>query len=458
MPGSIETRRSLVVRAERLGVILFCRMRPLALAAVVMTAVVVAACSSASPVPAKVLQLGVDLPLTGPEAAAAMPAMNGIRFFVRTHPFLDGFEVVLAARDDAAGGPADPERGVSNVDAFISDSSVVAMLGPFDGAVARKEIPVANAAGLAMVTPATSNPCLTRDIYLPALLNPSRVDVTCKAAGLPSGSELRPSRPNNFFRLTATDELQGAAAADFAFGTLHLLRAAVISDHEAYGQGLAAAFSARFARSGGSIVGRLDADPGTGSDVSGFLARMKADGAQAVYYGGGAGQGCAIRAQMANVFPAGEATPLLGGDGIAQDPACLAAAGQNSAGIYATVPIADASSLASAAPTLKAFHSEFGSTSAYGLYTIVAYDATAVLYAAIDHAIQGASGALPARDAVVAALGQMSGMAGVTGDLGFDSSGDTTNRVVTVFESPAAGTRGRWTPVGAVDYSARLPY
>ncbi|HEY5676371.1 MAG TPA: branched-chain amino acid ABC transporter substrate-binding protein [Myxococcales bacterium] len=444
-----------------MDVILFCRMRPLALAAVVMTAVVVAACSSASPVPAaKVLQLGVDLPLTGPEAAAAMPAMNGIRFFVRTHPFLDGFQVVLAARDDAAGGPADPERGVSNVDAFISDSTVVAMLGPFDGAVARKEIPVANAAGLAMVTPATSNPCLTRDIYLPALLNPGRIAVTCKAAGLPAASDLRPSKVNNFFRLAATDELQGAAAADFAVGMLHVVRAAVISDHEAYGQGLAAAFSARFARAGGSVVGRLDVDPAGTTDVAGFLGRAKADGAQAVYWGGASAPGCAIRAQMAAVFPTGEATPFLGGDGIAQDPACVEAAASNAGGVYATLPIADASSQAAAESTLKAFRAAFGTSSAFGAYTLVAYDAAAILYAAIERAATAGDGSAPTRAAVIAALAGTSGMAGVTGELGFDASGDTTNRLVTVFEAPAPGASGggAWKQVGAVDYSARLPY
>ena len=436
---------------------LSCRMRGLA-AAMVGVAVAVAACSSASPAPSgKVLRIGVDLPLSGPEARAATPALNGIRFYVQTHPAIDGFQVVVDARDDTVHAAADPERGVSNVNRFVSDSTVVAMIGPFDGAVARKEIPVANAAGLAMVAPATSNPCLTRDIYLPALLNPARADVTCQAAGLPSASDLRPTRGNNFFRLAATDDLQGAAAADFAYGTLHVLRAAVVSDHEAYGQALAAAFAARFMRSGGSIVDRLDVRPGSSADVAAFLDRAKADGAAAVYYGG-AEPGCAIRAQMSATFPPGEATPFLGGDGIALDSGCVAAAGANVAGIYATVPIVDASSLPSAAATLRGFHAAFGSTSAYGLYTLVAYDATAVVYAAIARALRGAGSGLPARSDVVAELAQTAGLEGATGPLGFDRSGDTTNRHVTIFESPAVGTGSAWKPVGTVDYSARLPY
>lgn len=384
-----------------------------------------------------------------------MPALNGIRFFVRGHPTLDGFQVVLDVRDDSDGKAPDPERGASNVNRFVADSTVVAMLGPFDGAVARREIPVANAAGLAMVTPATGNPCLTRDVYIPAMLNPPRTPISCKAAGLPAASDLRPSRTNNFFRLTVTDDLQGAAAADFAFTTLHVLRTGVISDGESYGQGLAAAFSARLQRLGGSVLGHLDAAPSSGGELQAFLGRMKADGAQAIYYGGA---GCATRAAMAQLFSPGEATPFIGADGIAEDPDCIRAAGQNSLGIYATVPVADASSRPGARVVVRDFKSSFGSATAYSPYAMVAYDATAVLYAAVDRAIKASGGSAPSRQAVVTSLAQTSGLAGATGDLGFDPAGDTTNRVVSVFEAPGPDPRAPWRPAGTVDYSARLPY
>lgn len=397
------------------------------------------------------LRIGVDLPLSGPEMRAATPALDGVKFFVQTHPTVGGYRVELVTADDKA----DPARGVSNVDTFLSDSTVVAMIGPFDGAVARKEIPVANAAGLAMVSPATSNQCLTRDTFLPALLNPSHTAITCKQAGLPSARDLRPSGANNFFRMTATDDLQGAAAADFAFGTLHVIRVAVLSDHESYGQGLASAFSARMTRLGGSVVGRLDV---AGTDVSSFLTRAKAQGAQAVYYGGASATGCVIRAQMSALFDAGEATPFLGGDGVAHDPACVRAAGSNSAGIYATVPFPDPSGMPGATATISAFRNTFGSTAAYGPYTMLAYDATAVVYAALDRAIQASSGAPPSRADVRAQVAQTAGLSGVTGTLGFDQNGDTTNRVITVFEAPAGNERAPWKPAGQIDYGARLPY
>lgn len=418
------------------------------------------ACGQATPAvpPPKVLHIGVDLPITGLEARAARPALNGIRFFVQTHPTVDGFEVALTTADDAGGGWANPNRGAANVQGFLTDPNLVAMIGPFDSAVARKEIPIANEARLAMIAPATSNPCLTRNVFVPRLLNPARTEITCKAAGLPSASDLRPAKNNNFFRLTTTDELQGAAAADYVFNKLHLLRAAVITDHEVYGQGLANAFTARLASLGGTVLGHLELDPKS-PNATEFLKTMKAEGAQAIYYGGSTrGGGCVVRAQMKAIFTNAEATPFLGADGIAQDPGCIKAAGNNSAGIYATVPIVDADMRAGAAATIRDFRAAFGSTADYGPYTMVAYDATAVLYAALDAAIRDAGGRLPERAKVTAKLAQTAGLAGATGTLGFDGAGDTTNRIVSIFEATGADPRAPWRLVDAEDYSGRLPY
>jgi branched-chain amino acid transport system substrate-binding protein len=425
-----------------------------------LVAMLCAACAGNAPAgpSGPQLHLGVDLPLTGGEARGAVPALYGVRFFVETHPTLDGFNVSLKSADDASNRVPNPNRGAANVRAFLDDPNLVAMIGPFDAAVARLEIPIANVAGLAMVTPATSNPCLTRSVFTPATLNPARTEISCKAAGLPSAPDLRPAHINNFFRLTTTDDLQGAAAADYVFRKLHLLRAAVISDHEAYGQGLAFAFAARFASLGGSVVGRFDLSP-KNLDATSFLTSARSSGAQAVYYGGDTRPGgCEVRAEMRALFPAGESTPFIGGDGIALDPACVAAAGANSAGIFASVPIVDAASLPGAAAAIHDFKQRFGSTMDYGPYTALAYDATAVLYAALDRAIRGAGGRLPARADVTHEVAQTSGLAGLTGPLGFDPNGDTTNRIVSIFEAVGTDPRAPWRFVDVVDYSARLPY
>jgi len=332
------------------------------------------------------------------------------------------------------------------------------MLGPFDSAVARSEIPAANDAALAMVTPVTSSPCLTRDVYLPAGLNPSGTSITCKDAGLPAASQLRPSHINNYFRLATTDDLQGPAAADYAAKTLRLIHAAVISDGEAYGEALANSFTERFARLGGTVLGRIDLKPATNQDVSSWLKTMKGDGVQAIYFGGAtSGKGCQIRAEMAGVFDPGASTPFLGGDGIADDPACVTDAGANSDGIVATVPAVDAASEPTASSVIAAFMSAYKHANDYGPETIAAYDAAGVVYTAVDRAIRAADGRLPARGDVISQLSVTTGYAGATGTFGFDAAGDITHRVVSLY---AAGRDPKlpWRFVQAFDYSAALPY
>jgi len=404
-----------------------------------------------------VIKIGVDLPLSGAEAGAAVPALNGIRYYVQQHPTLDGFTVVLSESDDSSGGLPDPHRGADNVRAFLQDPLVAAVIGPFDSNVARAEIPVANTSLLAMVSPVTSSPCLTQNVYLPAGLSLSHTAVTCKDAGLPAANDLHTSGSNNYFRLAPTDQLQGPAAADHLFKTLQLTRAAVISDHESYGQALADSFTTRYIKLGGSVVGRLDLD--SSADHVAFLKRMKADGAQAVYYGGiTANRGCAIRAEMLDAFGGSVAVPFVGGDGIAEDPACVRDAGANFAGMYATVPAVNPTDLPSAAPVIKGFKSAYPNPSDYGRYTVIAYDAAAIVYDAIDRAITAANGKLPARPAVLAMLAATSGLGGATGTIRFDANGDTTHRVISIVESPRLDRTAPWLAAGSVDYSAALPY
>ncbi|HEY6174601.1 MAG TPA: hypothetical protein VIX73_09170, partial [Kofleriaceae bacterium] len=108
--------------------------------------------------------------------------------------------------------------------------------------------------------------------------------------------------------------------------------------------------------------------------------------------------------------------------------------------------------------TIRAFKSVFSRASEFGPLTMPAYDATAVLYAAIGRAINAAGGGLPTRTDVIAELARTSGFDGTTGTLGFDASGDATSRVISIFEATGPAPGGAWRLAGMVDYSARLPY
>ena len=405
------------------------------------------------------IKIGVDLPLSGDEGQAGTPTLNGVRFFVHEHPVLEGFNVEVSARDDAVNGIHDPKVGAQNMSAFIADPQVLGVIGPFDASVARATIPLANEAHLAMVSPSTSSRCLTKEPYLPAGLNPTRLAISCKAAGLPSPTDLRPGKVNNFFRLATTDDLQGAAAADYGYKDLHLLRVAVLSDHEAFGQALASSFRSRFTKLGGLVVLYQDFTPSATLDLSAFFKLAKKEGAQAIYFGGvTANNGCMIRAQMATVFAPGATTPYLGGSGIAQDPACMRDAGSNAAGIYTTVPVVTPEQVTTAQPVITAFKAAYPHAWDYGAYTMLAYDSTAVLYDAIGKSIKAAAGKMPTREDVVANLAATTAFQGATGIFGFDTAGDTTRRVLSIFEATGPEPSAGWRWVSAVDYTAKLPY
>jgi branched-chain amino acid transport system substrate-binding protein len=427
--------------------------------AVAISLASLASCSGDSGSNGPTIKIGVDLPLSGAEGQAGTPALNGVRFYVQQHPKLEGFNIVVSVRDDAVKGVHDPALGARDIGAFIADPEVKGVIGPFDSSVARAAIAPANTANLAMISPATSNRCLTKEPFLPAGLNPTRVAISCAAAGLPAPADLRPTKVNNFFRLVTTDDLQGAAAAEYGYKNLNLLRVAVLSDHEAYGQALASSFRARFNKLGGLVVAQLDFTPSATLDLTAFFTQAKNDHAQAIYFGGvTANNGCTIRAQMAAVFGAGATIPYLGGSGIAEDPACVRDAGSNAAGIYATVPAVNPDQLPAAQTVISAFKAQYKNAWDYGAYTLLAYDATAVLYDALGRAIRAAGGKAPARAEVVAQLASTKAFQGATGTFGFDADGDTTLRVVSIFEATSPDPAAQWRWMGAVDYTAKLPY
>ncbi len=415
------------------------------------------ACSSGDSGPKAGIKIGVDVPLSGAEGRAGTPTLNGVRFFVQQHPVLDGFNVVVSARDDSINGVHNATLGAENIAKFVNDPLVLGVIGPFDSNVARAAIPVANQARLALISPSASDQCLTKPVFVPAGLSPAHKAVACNEVGLPLPADLRPTRVNNFFRLATTNDLQGAAAADFGYKSLNLLRVAVLSDHEAYGQALAGGFRTRFNKLGGLVVQYQDVVPAANLDLTAFFDQAKKEGAQAVYFGGiTANHGCSIRTQMAGAL--GTAAPLLGGDGIAEDPACVRDAGSSAPGIYGTVPAIDPAQEPTARAAIGAFQEAYPRPADYGPYTMLAYDGTAVLYESMDKAIMGAGGKFPARADVVTKLAANTAFGGVTGTFGFDAAGDTTQRIVSIFEAQGSDPAAPWPWVGAVDYSSKLPY
>lgn len=401
------------------------------------------------------ITIGVSLPLSGEEASQGTPTKNGVLFYIQQHPTVDGFKLQVSAKDYAVNGSPDATRGAAVMQELIADQNVLAVVGTFDSGIARVSIPLANQVGLAMVSPANTNPCLTKTVYTPGSLRTDGKDVTCQQAGLPAPADLRKAFPdkNNYFRLATTDDLQGPASSLYAFNTLHLTKMGVFSNNSVYGKGIADTFSAEFIKLGGAVVFRQDYDPANTNDFRTLLLHAKAAGAQGIYYGGlSADKGCVIRSQMAGIFPTGEATPFMGGDGIAQDPACTKDAGQNAVGVFGTVASVNPDQVPTAASTIAAFKQAFPNKPDYGSYTMVAYDCAGVIVAAIDKAITANGGNLPTRDQVRAQIAATSGFQGVTGTIGFDHNGDNSAKIVSLYEDKSTDPNADWLYVTNFDF------
>jgi branched-chain amino acid transport system substrate-binding protein len=420
------------------------------LAGLAVASVALAACGTSGGGTANkgTIKIGVDLPQSGAEASDGIPTLNGVKYAVQTAGTVEGFTLQVSNLDDAVSGVHDPQKGAQNLQQFVSDSAVLGVVGPFNSNVARAEIPISNRAHLAQISPANTNQCLTKNIYIPTTLGAPK-DITCKDAGILAPADLRPTGINNYFRVATTDDLQGPAMADFAVDTLKVTKLGVASDNEVYGKGIADTFSAEFKNKGGTVVKRSDFDTKSTNDFRGFLQSAKSLGAQGIYFGGtDSNKGCVVRSQASGIFDV--STPYMGGDGL-ETSQCLKDAGQMASGIYAAVAAPNAEQIPESASIIAGFKKAFPKKDDFGAYSMPAYDCAKILIAAIGRAIKANGGNMPTREAVRAEVAKTSGFVGALGSTSFDANGDTSQKIISIYQ--ATGTPVDWVWVKQINYA-----
>ena len=399
------------------------------LAVLVLVALLVAGCTVGVGAPAHsigVIKLGVDLPLSGDDAPDGLPAKNAIDLAIKQAGRVCGssrhpdacFDLHAVTYDDVSQGIHDPAKGAKNVQLLAADARVLAMVGPLHDSVAKSELPVANAARLTMVSPGTTNECLSQE----------PPDGHCQGLS----ARLRPSNPNNFFRMVTTQVVEGAAGADLAFRALGKKRAFVINDQTAFGLGIAATFVARFVRDGGAIVDPSDLgafDPNQPPAFGSRVQRAAELGTDVVYFAGtGIGAAAALRREMAARMAQ---VPLIGSDRLASSQFAKAA-GAAARGSYYTVVGPYPAVLRGAQGFVRDYKAAYGHE--VGAFSLPAYDATRLLIAAIGRAIDDAGGALPTRDQVLKEVSGIRDYRGVMGAMGFDARGDTNLKLLTAYQ------------------------
>ena len=85
-----------------------------------------------------------------------LPTLNGVEFAVQQKGSVDGFKLEYFNLDDAVNGVHDAVKGAQNVQQFVDDPKVLAVVGPFNSGVARAEIPKTNRAHLVQISPANT--------------------------------------------------------------------------------------------------------------------------------------------------------------------------------------------------------------------------------------------------------------------------------------------------------------
>jgi branched-chain amino acid transport system substrate-binding protein len=354
----------------------------------------------------KTVKIGVIAPLTGPLSPLGLGIKNSVDLAVKQanqKGTIPGYTVVLDAQDDAA----TPATGANAANKLATDDTIAGVIGTLNSSVAQQVAPVLAKAGIAQISPANTNPTLTRgQKFLDA---PARVWPT-------------------YFRVCTTDAIQGPFASDYATKTAGFKKVVTIHDKLTYGQGLVAEFTKQFEKNGGKVVlaetiNQNDRDFGT---IASKVVSAKPD---FVYYGGQFPEAGPLSKQLKD---RGFKGPLFGGDGIFDDNYIKGAGGASADGDLATSVGAPTTKL----ETAKQFVSDYqaaGYSEPFSAYGAFSYDAANILLQAISKSASEGT-VKDNRAKILDALNQTKDYNGVIGTTSFDEFGDTSNKVLTVYQ------------------------
>ena len=332
------------------------------------------------------IKLGVAGPITGPNAAFGAQLKNGVEQAVEDINAAGGIlgqRITVSIGDDRS----DPKEGVSVANKFVADG-IKMVLGHFNSGVTMPASEVYAENGILMITPSATNPRITeRGLW-------------------------------NAFRTCGRDDQQGAVAADYIVKNLKGKKIAIAHDKTTYGQGLAD--ETRKAKRAAGVNDVLYEGVNTGEkDFSALVSKIKASGADVLYWGGLHTEGGLIVRQMRDQ---GLKTVMMSGDGITSDE-FAAIGGPGVEGTLMTFP-PDPRKRPEAAAVLKKFEARKFNPEAYTLYS----------YAGVEIMKQAAEGAKsldPKKMAEFMKTGFK--FKTVIGEISFDKKGDITRPDYTMY-------------------------
>lgn len=226
------------------------------------------------------IPVGVFAALTGDQAAFGTATVQGVRLAadeINAAGGVLGRQIRLIVEDDQGR----PEEAASVVTKLITGNDVIVLIGENSSAQSLAAAPAAQANGVPMISPSSTNPAVTE-------------------------------KGDYIFRVCFTDPYQGKALASFVRNELKLDSAAILIDKKNdYSVGLAEVFRNQFEAAGGKIVAQQSYSGGD-SEFRPQLTTIKAAAPQTLFIPGFYTEVGQIAIQARDL---GIDIPLVGGDG-----------------------------------------------------------------------------------------------------------------------------------------------
>jgi branched-chain amino acid transport system substrate-binding protein len=325
------------------------------------------------------IKMGMTGPITGPNAAFGAQIKNGVEQAVadiNAAGGIQGQKITILSGDDVS----DPKQGVSVANKFAADGAKF-VVGPFNSGVTMPASEVYQENGILLITPSATNPKVTeRGMW-------------------------------NVFRTCGRDDQQGAVASAYILKNYKGKKVAVVHDKTTYGQGLADETRKGMNKGGMKEVLYEGVNIGE-KDFSALVSKIKAAGADLVYWGGLHTEGGLIVRQMRDQ---GVKAVLMGADGITSDE-FASIGGPGVEGTLMTFA-PDPRKRAEAKAIVEKFRAKKFEPEAYTLYSYAAVEI-------IKQAADAAKSLDPKKVAAQIKTGQK--FKTVIGELSYDKKGDIT--------------------------------
>jgi branched-chain amino acid transport system substrate-binding protein len=344
-----------------------------------------------------------DLPLQGAIRHQTVQISRAMIWALAQQGWKAGqYKIGYQSCDDSTAqtGGWDTAKCATNARLYASNRSVIGVLGTFNSGCAKIIVPVLNRVHLGMVSPANTNPGLTKK-WDPGEPN-----------------KYYPTGTRNYARVVATDDIQGPADALWT-KSLGIKKVFVLNDKQTYGFGVASTYRSAAKKLGLNVVGFQGWDAKQ-SSYEALANSIKASGAQAVFLGGIAcNNGAKLMQDIKSVNPS---IKLQMPDGFS-DPGANGAVAN---GAYISVAGAPPSALTGAGATfVKSFGKQVGTTP----NPYAAYGAQAMLVMLQAIAKSGGD-----RAKATSGLFGLTITNGILGNFTINAAGDTNLTPITIYK------------------------